>query len=145
MLYLRSHPYLSCLPFQPDDLNALNVIHITGTKGKGSTSAFADSILRHARPGMKVGMFPALLFYFSSQPMQVSILLHTLSLSANGSESMAVPCRRKSLQNTFFKSGKSSKIIQYAFFLFSIQTSNTGPPCSQSLPEFHSSPPISDT
>ncbi|KAF8556997.1 FolC bifunctional protein [Imleria badia] len=41
----------------PDDLNALNVIHITGTKGKGSTSAFTDSILRHARPGMKVGLY----------------------------------------------------------------------------------------
>jgi len=31
---------------QPSDLNALNVIHVTGTKGKGSTSAFCDSLLR---------------------------------------------------------------------------------------------------
>lgn len=31
---------------QPEDLNALNVIHITGTKGKGSTSAFVERICR---------------------------------------------------------------------------------------------------
>lgn len=41
--------------FQPDDLNQLNVIHITGTKGKGSASAFTDSILRNAMPAWKVG------------------------------------------------------------------------------------------
>jgi len=40
---------------QESDLNKLNVIHITGTKGKGSTSAFTDSILRQARPDWKVG------------------------------------------------------------------------------------------
>lgn len=37
------------------DLNRLNVIHITGTKGKGSTSAFTDSILRHTMPRWKIG------------------------------------------------------------------------------------------
>jgi UDP-N-acetylmuramoylalanine-D-glutamate ligase len=31
---------------QPEDLNALNVVHITGTKGKGSTSAFVERICR---------------------------------------------------------------------------------------------------
>lgn len=31
---------------QAEDLNALNVIHITGTKGKGSTSAFVERICR---------------------------------------------------------------------------------------------------
>lgn len=67
MLCLRSCHFLSFLLFQPGDLNALNVIHITGTKGKGSTSAFTDSILRHARPGMKVGMFPSFLCHLSSQ------------------------------------------------------------------------------
>jgi len=40
---------------QPDDLNKLNVIHITGTKGKGSTSAFVDSIIRQCMPQWKVG------------------------------------------------------------------------------------------
>jgi hypothetical protein len=34
------------LPRQPEDLNALNVVHITGTKGKGSTSAFVERICR---------------------------------------------------------------------------------------------------
>ncbi|KAK1815003.1 hypothetical protein LTR12_010616 [Friedmanniomyces endolithicus] len=29
-----------------DDINALNIIHVAGTKGKGSTSAFAESFLR---------------------------------------------------------------------------------------------------
>jgi len=33
-----------------------NIIHITGTKGKGSTAAFCDSICRHAY-GHRVGMF----------------------------------------------------------------------------------------
>lgn len=40
---------------QPEDLNRLNVIHITGTKGKGSTCAFVDSIVRHVKPDWKVG------------------------------------------------------------------------------------------
>ena len=40
---------------QASDLNRLNVIHITGTKGKGSTSAFTDSILRQVKPEWKVG------------------------------------------------------------------------------------------
>lgn len=44
------------LPLQPSQLNNLNVIHVTGTKGKGSTSAFTDSILRAARPGWKTGV-----------------------------------------------------------------------------------------
>lgn len=40
---------------QESDLNRLNVIHITGTKGKGSTSAFTDSIIRQVKPDWKVG------------------------------------------------------------------------------------------
>ncbi|CED83354.1 bifunctional protein [Phaffia rhodozyma] len=38
--------YLGRVGYQPTRLNALNAIHITGTKGKGSTSAFCDSVLR---------------------------------------------------------------------------------------------------
>ena len=41
---------------QPDDLNKLNVLHVTGTKGKGSTCAFINSILRRAIPQWKIGM-----------------------------------------------------------------------------------------
>ncbi|RXW24644.1 hypothetical protein EST38_g1235 [Candolleomyces aberdarensis] len=49
--------YLGRIGYSPDQLNALNVIHITGTKGKGSTSAFVDSILRHAKPDWKIGLY----------------------------------------------------------------------------------------
>ncbi|KAJ7314716.1 Mur ligase [Mycena albidolilacea] len=42
--------YLGIIGYKPADLNALNVIHITGMKGKGSTSAFKDSILRETHP-----------------------------------------------------------------------------------------------
>ncbi|KAI9659730.1 MAG: hypothetical protein M1831_003628 [Alyxoria varia] len=34
----------------PSDFNCLNIIHIAGTKGKGSTSAFISSILRQYSP-----------------------------------------------------------------------------------------------
>ncbi|KAG2349046.1 FolC bifunctional protein [Suillus weaverae] len=49
--------YLRRVGLEPSHLNDLNVIHITGTKGKGSTSAFTDSILRSARPGWKIGLY----------------------------------------------------------------------------------------
>ncbi|KAK6730758.1 hypothetical protein RB195_007308 [Necator americanus] len=38
-----------------DTLDSLNVIHISGTKGKGSTCAFVESILRKA--GLRTGMY----------------------------------------------------------------------------------------
>lgn len=46
--------YLRRIGYKPDDLNRLNVVHITGTKGKGSTSAFAERILRDQLGG-KIG------------------------------------------------------------------------------------------
>ncbi|KAF8205085.1 Mur ligase [Pholiota molesta] len=49
--------YLEIIGYKPEDLNALNVIHITGTKGKGSTSAFTESIIRQAMPGWKIGLY----------------------------------------------------------------------------------------
>ncbi|KAJ2920152.1 hypothetical protein MD484_g370, partial [Candolleomyces efflorescens] len=49
--------YLERIGYLPEQLNALNVVHITGTKGKGSTSAFVDSILRSAKPDWKVGLY----------------------------------------------------------------------------------------
>ncbi|KZT53290.1 FolC bifunctional protein [Calocera cornea HHB12733] len=49
--------YLKRIGYTPDDLNKLNVIHVTGTKGKGSTCAFVDSVLRHAKPNWKIGLF----------------------------------------------------------------------------------------
>lgn len=44
-----------CVYFKPDQLNALNVVHVSGTKGKGSTCAFVESILR--RHGYKTGFY----------------------------------------------------------------------------------------
>ncbi|KAF9518463.1 hypothetical protein BS47DRAFT_1371061 [Hydnum rufescens UP504] len=49
--------YLDRIGYSPKDLNRLNVVHVTGTKGKGSTCAFTDSILRHAVPSWKVGLY----------------------------------------------------------------------------------------
>ncbi|KAG2154928.1 FolC bifunctional protein [Suillus bovinus] len=49
--------YLRRVGLEPSQLNNLNVIHITGTKGKGSTGAFTESILRAARPGWKTGLY----------------------------------------------------------------------------------------
>lgn len=37
------------------DLDAMKIIHVAGTKGKGSTCAFCESILRHR--GLKTGLF----------------------------------------------------------------------------------------
>ncbi|KAJ1723225.1 Folylpolyglutamate synthetase [Coemansia erecta] len=51
--------FVEKLGHQVDDLNRLNVIHVTGTKGKGSTCAFVSSILRQVnapRP-LKIGLF----------------------------------------------------------------------------------------
>lgn len=39
--------YLARIGYSLDDLTRLNIIHVAGTKGKGSTCAFADSILTH--------------------------------------------------------------------------------------------------
>ncbi|XP_041374151.1 folylpolyglutamate synthase, mitochondrial-like [Gigantopelta aegis] len=46
---------LKCCGITLEDIDKLPVIHITGTKGKGSTSAFCESILRHS--GYKTGFF----------------------------------------------------------------------------------------
>ncbi|KAH8883653.1 FolC bifunctional protein [Thozetella sp. PMI_491] len=53
--------YLSRIGYSPRDLDQLNIIHVAGTKGKGSTCAFVDSILHqhqrtHAVP-KKIGLF----------------------------------------------------------------------------------------
>ncbi|XP_004348304.2 folylpolyglutamate synthetase [Capsaspora owczarzaki ATCC 30864] len=40
------HQLLERIGVKATDLNSLNVVHVTGTKGKGSTCAFVDSILR---------------------------------------------------------------------------------------------------
>ncbi|CAN3486275.1 folylpolyglutamate synthase [Diutina catenulata] len=49
------------LGYHPSDFNKLNIIHVTGTKGKGSTCAFTESICRQylapAGPLNKIGLF----------------------------------------------------------------------------------------
>ncbi|GAB1286240.1 Folylpolyglutamate synthase, mitochondrial [Apodemus speciosus] len=47
--------YLVRSGLQVEDLNRLNIIHVTGTKGKGSTCAFTERILRNY--GLKTGFF----------------------------------------------------------------------------------------
>ncbi|GAA5939415.1 tetrahydrofolate synthase [Sporobolomyces koalae] len=49
--------YLHRIGYTPTDLNRLNVLHITGTKGKGSTSAFTSSLLTTLAPEAKVGLY----------------------------------------------------------------------------------------
>ncbi len=39
------------------DLDTLRTIHISGTKGKGSTCAFCESILRQASISLRTGEF----------------------------------------------------------------------------------------
>ncbi|KAI8821993.1 Mur ligase [Fimicolochytrium jonesii] len=41
--------YVERIGYKVSDLNKLNVVHVAGTKGKGSTSAISDSILRRLR------------------------------------------------------------------------------------------------
>ncbi len=47
--------YLRRLGISPEDLNKLNAVHVAGTKGKGSTCAFIEQILRDS--GLKTGMY----------------------------------------------------------------------------------------
>jgi hypothetical protein len=53
--------YLRRIGYTPSDLDRLHIVHVAGTKGKGSTCAFVDSILSRYRseggPPHKVGLF----------------------------------------------------------------------------------------
>lgn len=54
------YEFIRRLGYQPQEFDKMNVIHVTGTKGKGSTCAFTDSILgqyRKAGTITKVGLF----------------------------------------------------------------------------------------
>ena len=53
--YLRSEGFFFQAGLSLDDLNNLGVIHVAGTKGKGSTCAMSESILRQR--GLKTGLF----------------------------------------------------------------------------------------
>ncbi|KAG1687439.1 Folylpolyglutamate synthase, mitochondrial [Nymphon striatum] len=50
-----SFKFLKAAELTENDLDQLSIIHVTGTKGKGSTCAFTESILRHY--GLTTGFF----------------------------------------------------------------------------------------
>ncbi|KAF2148705.1 putative tetrahydrofolylpolyglutamate synthase [Myriangium duriaei CBS 260.36] len=63
--------------YEPSDLNKLNAIHVAGTKGKGSTSAFISSILnqyRNAGSGSptKVGLYTSPHLRFVRERIQIN-------------------------------------------------------------------------
>uniref|UniRef100_A0A1I7T9A1 Folylpolyglutamate synthase n=1 Tax=Caenorhabditis tropicalis TaxID=1561998 RepID=A0A1I7T9A1_9PELO len=47
--------YLESLNISDKDLNSLNIIHVSGTKGKGSTCAYTEAILRNQ--GLRTGLY----------------------------------------------------------------------------------------
>lgn len=49
--------YFKRIGYEPKDFDKLNLIHVTGTKGKGSTSALAQSTLYHYDTNIKTGLF----------------------------------------------------------------------------------------
>ncbi|BGP18669.1 hypothetical protein JCM10213_002913 [Rhodosporidiobolus nylandii] len=49
--------YMRRIGYTMDDLSRMNVLHVTGTKGKGSTSAFVSSLLTTLAPAAKVGLY----------------------------------------------------------------------------------------
>lgn len=66
---------------QPSDFNKLNAIHIAGTKGKGSTSAFVSSILtkflgttsqQHGKTLSKIGLYTSPHLRFVRERIQIN-------------------------------------------------------------------------
>lgn len=53
--FQKSLKYTQIAGLEEKHLDSLNAIHISGTKGKGSSGAFCESILRHC--GLKTGFF----------------------------------------------------------------------------------------
>ncbi|XP_054710567.1 folylpolyglutamate synthase, mitochondrial-like [Uloborus diversus] len=52
---INTKKHLTALGIHLEDLDALNIIHVSGTKGKGSTCAFTESIIRTY--GYKTGFY----------------------------------------------------------------------------------------
>ncbi len=49
--------YFKRIGYEPKDFDKLNLIHVTGTKGKGSTSALTQSVLHKYDNSIKTGLF----------------------------------------------------------------------------------------
>jgi len=49
--------WLTRLGYFPEDLNKLNAIHLTGSKGKGSIASYTSSLLTGIAPNAKVGRY----------------------------------------------------------------------------------------
>ncbi|THC93082.1 hypothetical protein EYZ11_007448 [Aspergillus tanneri] len=73
--------WLRRIGYQPSDLNRLNPIHVAGTKGKGSTSAFISSILNQytisesgdSSPKLrKVGLYTSPHLRFARERIQIN-------------------------------------------------------------------------
>src|ERR1700710_1456784 len=71
--------FVSRMGYQPSDFDKLHVIHVSGTKGKGSTSAFISSLLGQylqssAQAGklQKVGLFTSPHLRFVRERIQIN-------------------------------------------------------------------------
>ncbi|KAJ5308984.1 hypothetical protein N7508_004363 [Penicillium antarcticum] len=72
--------WLRCIGYKTSDLNRLNAIHVAGTKGKGSTSAFISTILSQytkAEPNQptpkvnKIGLYTSPHLRFARERIQI--------------------------------------------------------------------------
>lgn len=68
MIYNNTKRYRCGITF--DQLDTLSVIHVTGTKGKGSTCAFCESILRHH--GYRTGFYSSPHLYEVRERIQIN-------------------------------------------------------------------------
>lgn len=75
------------------DINKLNIVHVAGSKGKGSTCAFVDSALR--KYGYKTGnpyssLMIERIVYISSYPIFMRTFLHQRKANFQGNLSQAL-------------------------------------------------------
>lgn len=58
MTLLEMHEWSRRIGYSASDFNKLNIVHITGTKGKGSTAAFTSSILGQYKEQLpRIGLY----------------------------------------------------------------------------------------
>lgn len=58
MTLLEMHEWSRRIGYSSSDFNKLNIVHITGTKGKGSTAAFTSSILGQYKEQLpRIGLY----------------------------------------------------------------------------------------